>query len=187
VPTDRIGMPEILAHFGEILPRRSPRDPVPDFQLCGTIGMASDEFANSPPADHPQALCSHNENIRAIPASVGLNPPLTPVVTERLFLRHRSRKFANIAKVARRKLRMLDDAEKLEDVAAVPGSRFEPLAGGRKGRYSNLHVVRCLFPPPKADPPLIVDPDAQASYELEVAEDQLGKAVVREVLPRSAA
>ena len=27
----------------------------------------------------------------------------------------------------------------------------------------------------------------QASYELEVAEDQLGKAVVREVLPRSAA
>ncbi len=27
----------------------------------------------------------------------------------------------------------------------------------------------------------------QASYELEVAEDKLGKAVVREVLPRSAA
>jgi len=27
----------------------------------------------------------------------------------------------------------------------------------------------------------------QASYELEVAEDQLGKAVIREVLPRSAA
>ena len=27
----------------------------------------------------------------------------------------------------------------------------------------------------------------QASYELEVAEDQLGKAVVREVVPRSAA
>ena len=27
----------------------------------------------------------------------------------------------------------------------------------------------------------------QASYELEVAEDRLGKAVVREVLPRSAA
>jgi proteic killer suppression protein len=56
--------------------------------------------------------------------------------TEELFGRHRSRKFANIAKVARRKLRMLDDAEKLEDVAAVPGNRFEPLAGDRKGQYS---------------------------------------------------
>jgi proteic killer suppression protein len=42
--------------------------------------------------------------------------------TEELFGRHRSRKFANIAKVARGKLRMLDDAEKLEDVAAVPGN-----------------------------------------------------------------
>jgi len=54
--------------------------------------------------------------------------------TEELFHRQHSRKFANIAKVARRKLRMLDDAEKLEDVAAVPGNRLEALSGDRKGQ-----------------------------------------------------
>ena len=56
--------------------------------------------------------------------------------TAELFRRHSSRKFGNIAKVARRKLRMLDDAETLEDVAVVPGNRFEPLAGDRSGLYS---------------------------------------------------
>jgi len=31
---------------------------------------------------------------------------------------------------------MLDDADRLEDVAVIPGNRFEPLAGDRKGQYS---------------------------------------------------
>ena len=31
---------------------------------------------------------------------------------------------------------MLDDAEKLEDMAAVPGNRLETLGGGRKGQRS---------------------------------------------------
>ena len=31
---------------------------------------------------------------------------------------------------------MLDDAEKLEDMAAVPGNRLESLGGDRKGQYS---------------------------------------------------
>jgi proteic killer suppression protein len=31
---------------------------------------------------------------------------------------------------------MLGDAEKLEDLAAVPGNRLEALGGGRKGQYS---------------------------------------------------
>lgn len=31
---------------------------------------------------------------------------------------------------------MLDDAGKLEDMAAVPGNRLEALAGGRKGQHS---------------------------------------------------
>jgi proteic killer suppression protein len=56
--------------------------------------------------------------------------------TEEILRRHRSRKFAHIEKVARQKLKMLDDAETLEDVAAVPGNRFELLAGHRKGQYS---------------------------------------------------
>ena len=56
--------------------------------------------------------------------------------TEELFHRQRNRKFANIAKVARRKLRMLNDAETLEDVAAIPGNRFEALSGDRAGQHS---------------------------------------------------
>jgi proteic killer suppression protein len=31
---------------------------------------------------------------------------------------------------------MLEDAEKLEDMAAVPGNRLEALGGGRKGQHS---------------------------------------------------
>jgi toxin HigB-1 len=38
--------------------------------------------------------------------------------------------------VARRKLRMLDDAATLADVSAIPGNRFEALAGKRQGQYS---------------------------------------------------
>ena len=38
--------------------------------------------------------------------------------------------------LARRKLRVLDDAEKLEDLAAVPGNRLEALSGDRKGQHS---------------------------------------------------
>jgi len=56
--------------------------------------------------------------------------------TEQLFERQRSRKFGNIGAEARRKLRMLDDAEKLEDMAAVPGNRLESLGGDRKGQHS---------------------------------------------------
>jgi proteic killer suppression protein len=56
--------------------------------------------------------------------------------TEQLFQRQQSRGFGNIGAVARRKLRMLDDAEKLEDMAAVPGNRLESLGGDRKGQHS---------------------------------------------------
>jgi plasmid maintenance system killer protein len=44
---------------------------------------------------------------------------------EKLLHRQPSRRFDNIGAVARRKLRMLDDAEKLEDMAAVPRNRLE--------------------------------------------------------------
>lgn len=37
---------------------------------------------------------------------------------------------------ARRKLQMLDDADILQVLAALPGNRFEKLKGDRKGRYS---------------------------------------------------
>lgn len=37
---------------------------------------------------------------------------------------------------ARRKLQMLDDADVLQDLSALPGNRFEKLKGNRKGCYS---------------------------------------------------
>jgi len=56
--------------------------------------------------------------------------------TEELYRRQQSRRFGNIENVARRKLRMLDNAERLQDVAAVPGNRLEALGGDRKGWHS---------------------------------------------------
>ncbi len=38
--------------------------------------------------------------------------------------------------VARRKLRYLDAATKLEDLRSPPGNRLEPLVGGRAGQHS---------------------------------------------------
>ncbi len=38
--------------------------------------------------------------------------------------------------VALRKLRMIDSATRLEDLAALPGNRLELLRGGRKGQHS---------------------------------------------------
>ena len=66
------------------------------------------------------------------------------------FHRQQSRRFGNIGTVARRKLRMLDDAEKLEDMGAVPGGRLESLGGDtqsricfiwRKGAAESVEIV----------------------------------------------
>jgi len=56
--------------------------------------------------------------------------------TEKLFRREHSRKFAAMDGICRRKLRMLDDVELLQDIAAVPGNRLEQLKGNRRGQYS---------------------------------------------------
>ena len=56
--------------------------------------------------------------------------------TEQLFRREQPRRFGHTGAVARRKLRMLDAAEKLEDLWSVPGNRLEKLGGDRKGQYS---------------------------------------------------
>ncbi len=53
-----------------------------------------------------------------------------------MFRRLQNRRFGNIGAVARRKLRMLEGAEKLEDLSAVPGNRLEALGGDRKGQHS---------------------------------------------------
>ena len=56
--------------------------------------------------------------------------------TEELFVRGRSRRFANIRSVAERKLQMLDSAATLEFLRSPPGNRLEPLAGDRAGQHS---------------------------------------------------
>ena len=44
--------------------------------------------------------------------------------------------WANVARVAARKLDMLDYAERLSDLASPPGNRLEALTGDLEGRHS---------------------------------------------------
>lgn len=46
------------------------------------------------------------------------------------------KRFANIAKVARRKLRQLEIAGRLDDLKVPPGNRLELLKGKRNGQHS---------------------------------------------------
>jgi len=48
----------------------------------------------------------------------------------------RVKAFSGIARAARLKLDRLEAATGLKDLAALPGNRFEALAGDRKGQYS---------------------------------------------------
>jgi len=56
--------------------------------------------------------------------------------TEALSKGHRVRQFANIAKVARRKLRQIEIAGRLDDLRVPPGNHLEALRGDRSGQYS---------------------------------------------------
>ena len=53
-----------------------------------------------------------------------------------MFNDYRVRRFQAFESVARRKLKMLDDAVTLGDLRALPGNRLESLKGDRKGQYS---------------------------------------------------
>jgi len=55
--------------------------------------------------------------------------------TRNLLAREYSRKFANIEKTARIRLRQLDSAKTLQDLS-IPGLRLEKLAGDRAEQYS---------------------------------------------------
>ncbi len=56
--------------------------------------------------------------------------------TEKLFNDSRVRRFQAFEIVARRKLKMLDNATDLNDLAVLPGNRLEALRGNRKGQHS---------------------------------------------------
>ena len=56
--------------------------------------------------------------------------------TEQLWRTKQNRRFANIARVALRKLIMLDAADSVADLRVPPANRLESLKGDRKGQYS---------------------------------------------------
>ncbi len=56
--------------------------------------------------------------------------------TERLHARHRGRRFRGVERVAPRKLRQLDSATELRDLASPPGNRLEALKRDRQGQHS---------------------------------------------------
>ena len=56
--------------------------------------------------------------------------------TEALAGGRRVRRFVNIEAVARRKLRQLQIAGRLDDLRVPPGNRLEALKGDRAGQYS---------------------------------------------------
>jgi toxin HigB-1 len=56
--------------------------------------------------------------------------------TERLHNREPVKRFKSIERPALRKLRQLDAANQLSDLASPPGNRLEALRGDRKGQHS---------------------------------------------------
>jgi proteic killer suppression protein len=56
--------------------------------------------------------------------------------TEALFNREQAPRFANIERVARRKLEQLHMIGNLEDLRIPPNNRLEALKGNRKGQWS---------------------------------------------------
>ncbi len=56
--------------------------------------------------------------------------------TEKLAGGRRVKRFVNIEAVARRKLRQLEVAGRLDDLRVPPGNRLEPLKGDRAGQHS---------------------------------------------------
>ena len=61
---------------------------------------------------------------------------LTDRNTELLFHREASRRWAAIARVALRRLRLLHRAVRLDDLRVPPSNRLEALKGDRAGQYS---------------------------------------------------
>ncbi len=56
--------------------------------------------------------------------------------TQALSKGERVKRFVNIAAVARRKLRQLEIADRLDDLRVPPGNRLEALKGDRAGQHS---------------------------------------------------
>jgi proteic killer suppression protein len=58
------------------------------------------------------------------------------VHTEALSKGNPAKRFASIARVARRKLRQLEIANRIDDLSVPPGNHLEALKGNRSGQHS---------------------------------------------------
>jgi proteic killer suppression protein len=56
--------------------------------------------------------------------------------TEKLAWRRRVKRFESVETIARRKLRQLEIAGRLDDLRVPPGNRLEALKGDRAGQHS---------------------------------------------------
>jgi toxin HigB-1 len=56
--------------------------------------------------------------------------------TERIAQRFHSRRFAAIERIAFRKLRQIENVNRVEELAEPPGNRLEKLRGDREGQWS---------------------------------------------------
>jgi proteic killer suppression protein len=56
--------------------------------------------------------------------------------TEALFYTGRSRRYGSVLAVAMRKLQVLDNTRRLDDLKEPAGNRLEALKGDRKGQHS---------------------------------------------------
>ena len=56
--------------------------------------------------------------------------------TEQLYSRERVKRYRGFERIAKRKLRQVDIATELRDLASPPGNRLEALHGNRQGQYS---------------------------------------------------
>jgi len=56
--------------------------------------------------------------------------------TEKFFYTGKSRRFSSISVVARRKLQVLDNTNRLDDLREPAGNRLEALKGDRHGQFS---------------------------------------------------
>jgi toxin HigB-1 len=59
--------------------------------------------------------------------------------TEKLHNRESVKRLRSIERVALRKLRQLDAATRLSDLASPPGNRLEALRGDRKGQHIRIN------------------------------------------------
>ena len=81
----------------------------------------------------PRLVLSHAHASRYYP---GVILSFKSAETESLANGRRVKRFEQIEAVARRKLRQLEIAGRLEDLRVPPGNRLEALKGDRAGQYS---------------------------------------------------